>query len=151
MEAVKNAIDKMEALMREKLLERGLYIRAFDYVLKEAKAEVLAEVEQKEETEKVNGGFAYRHSNCELTKKTKTGKEITYAVCDICGAEHRSNHGVTYNFNWFGGFVYSRTKLCRSCASKMRPMLCRVSDMISEAEFELKESKRAKVKEEAEE
>lgn len=51
MGAVKNAIDKMEALMRAKLLERGLYIRAFDYVLKEAKVEVLAEVEQKEETE----------------------------------------------------------------------------------------------------
>lgn len=51
MEAVKNAIDKMEALMREKLLDRGLYIRAFDHVLKEAKAEVLSEVEQKEADE----------------------------------------------------------------------------------------------------
>lgn len=51
MEAVKNAIDKMEALMRAKLLDRGLYIRAFDYALKEAKAEVLAEMEQEEETE----------------------------------------------------------------------------------------------------
>ena len=94
----------------------------------------------REMTEK-HGGFAYLHSNCEFIKKNKTGKEITFAVCDICGAEHRSNHGVTYNFNWFGGFVYSRTKLCRSCASSMRPMLCRVSDMISEAEFELKKSK----------
>lgn len=51
MDEVKNALDKMEALMREKLLERGLYIRAFDHALKEAKAEVFAEVEQKEETE----------------------------------------------------------------------------------------------------
>ena len=50
MDEVKNALDKMEALMRAKLLDRGLYIRAFDHVLKEAKAEVLAEVEQKEET-----------------------------------------------------------------------------------------------------
>lgn len=48
MEEVKYALTKMEALMRAKLLERGLYIRAFDHVLKEAKAEVLAEVEQKE-------------------------------------------------------------------------------------------------------
>jgi hypothetical protein len=51
MDEVKDALDKMEALMRAKLLARGLYIRAFDHVLKEAKAEVLAEVEQKEETE----------------------------------------------------------------------------------------------------
>ena len=51
MEEVKNAIAKMEELMRAKLLDRGLYIRAFDHVLKEAKAEVFAEVEQKEETE----------------------------------------------------------------------------------------------------
>jgi hypothetical protein len=51
MDEVKDALDKMEALMRAKLLARGLYIRAFGHVLKEAKAEVLAEVEQKEETE----------------------------------------------------------------------------------------------------
>ena len=51
MEAVKNAIDKMEALIREKLLDRGLYIRAFDHVLKAAVAEVLAEVEQREADE----------------------------------------------------------------------------------------------------
>ena len=44
MDEVKNAIAKMEELMRAKLLERGLYIRAFDHVLKEAKAEVLSDV-----------------------------------------------------------------------------------------------------------
>ena len=45
-EAKADTVLEMEALIREKLLDRGLYIRAFDHVLKAAAAEVLAEMEE---------------------------------------------------------------------------------------------------------
>ena len=68
--------------------------------------------------------FIFRHSNTEVTHIDENGKANTHKVCDACGAEQKSNCGLTLSFARRGSMcIIRRYGLCYKCANKIVPLL----------------------------
>ena len=66
--------------------------------------------------------FIFRHSNTEVTHIDENGKANTYKVCDACGAEQKSNCGLTLSYARRGAAGFARFGLCYKCANKIVPL-----------------------------
>ena len=83
----------------------------------------------------------YKHSNGEVgTIDETTGKRSVWKVCDICGAQQRSNNGFTVSYQMPGAWGAETHGYCNKCARKLIPILTAALDEIEKQERERRQT-----------
>lgn len=80
-------------------------------------------------------GMHYEHSNKEVVElDTKTGKHTVWKICDVCGAQQKSNNGFTISYAMPGEWGGERHGYCNKCAKRFVPLLLAAIGDIRKAE-----------------
>lgn len=86
----------------------------------------------------------FKYSNAEHTY-IKDGKNRTYKICDICGAEQQNDYGLEVSYARSGVWGSCRMGLCGKCANKILPILEEALGEIRDTANTLRNNTRPKI------
>lgn len=81
----------------------------------------------------------YQYSNAEKTRTDENGQQEVFAICDICGAEHKNGYGYEVSYAMYGENKSQRAKYCGKCAKAIIPALKEALEAVEQKQKDLQE------------